>query len=286
MRPLKPDSLARFLGCHAGETAWVFGKGASLDRFDFSEAGALRCAINDVAAAVPDVVYGFANDDTNDWNDVYAPLQSFVLFQPFRTALRASVPPCERVCFDDHPEDTHPVRRSAESLSVDGLTRGPGTLSSVVQILHLMGVSRIVCVGIDGNQTHATRHPWRTTLMNEHWKRYSLFRSWLMTACELYGISLTFWGSQNNKHTPNGNMIVKILSSTFCNGELLAAGDIVELNPQDAADLLAMRMAVKCVAPEPEPEPAADPELETASAEPLTEVADAPAPRQRTKKKG
>ena len=55
-------SLIPFLNRHAGETAWLFGKGPSLSTFDFKTAGPLRVAINDVIAHVPDCLYGFAND--------------------------------------------------------------------------------------------------------------------------------------------------------------------------------------------------------------------------------
>jgi len=73
-------SLIPFLNRHAGQTAWLFGKGPSLSTFDFKTAGPLRVAINDVIAHVPDCVFGFANDGVSKWKDAYKPGQT--LFQP------------------------------------------------------------------------------------------------------------------------------------------------------------------------------------------------------------
>jgi len=64
-------SLARFLGKHSGSTAWIFGKGPSLDAWLDSIAGmtinwqasdSIRIVVNEAALVVPYPHYFFAHD--------------------------------------------------------------------------------------------------------------------------------------------------------------------------------------------------------------------------------
>lgn len=138
---LIPMDLADFINRHAGESAWLFGKGPSLSDFDFSTAGPLRCAINDTIAHIPACTYGFANDGVRRWRDLYQPGQ--ILFQPRRCIWEYEGAPvgvaCDLVWFADgygHERILLPREELARELSIRR-----GTLGSALQILHLMGIS-------------------------------------------------------------------------------------------------------------------------------------------------
>jgi len=55
-------TIAELLNCHAGDAAWIFGKGPSLDGFDFATAGRLRICTNESLVVVPEPTYFFAHD--------------------------------------------------------------------------------------------------------------------------------------------------------------------------------------------------------------------------------
>lgn len=50
-----------------GKEAWLFGKGPSFERVDWSEVGHPRVAVNDAALAVPDCDYMVATDPWSKW---------------------------------------------------------------------------------------------------------------------------------------------------------------------------------------------------------------------------
>lgn len=230
-------SLAPFLGEEAGRTCWLFGKGGALDCFDFNQAGELRAAINDVAAIVPGCKYGFANDDTKPWADLYATVDNpdFTLFQPWRVAITAHEPPCKRVVFADYCE--LPIARTPSQILEEGLTIGRGTLSSVVQILYIMGVTRIVCVGIDGDFTHAKRAQWRTTLDNAHRRTYGEIRDWFISAVIALGIEVVFWNEDPTK-IKGGHMQIRVTKSTFFRGVSIEEGMLLTLPEPDAREIV------------------------------------------------
>lgn len=284
MDPVKSQPLTGFLGKHAGEVAWLFGKGPSLDLFDFKDAGPIRAAVNDVAAIVPGCRYGFANDDTADWADLYRNTgKDFVLFQPWRIAKTATVPPCKWHVFADRADDDlwHlPAREKA----VQGLGVGNGTISSAIQIFQIMGIRKVVCVGIDGGQKHASRNQWRTRLQNDHWRTYARIRqSFIVRAREL-GIELEFFGAGKTPEQKRGNMKILIVRNTASKGITFAEGEVVELEESEAGLLVACGKAI----PAPSAPVNVDTRvpgrtIETATAESQTETPEDLAPK-RTKR--
>jgi hypothetical protein len=271
--------LVDFLGKHRGETAWMFGKGPSLDGFDMALAGPLRCAINDVVKVVPGCVYCFARDPVAAWAHHYRP--EHVLFQPAAIqgdihARKADVP-CERIWFADE-RDGWPERLAwpAERMAEEGLAVLAGTLCSAEQILRIMGVARIMCVGIDGGGQHASRERWDTRLRADHSTDYNNIRNDFLLACSVHGIELAFFDAASRTFT-NGMKTVRILSNTFCRGQPLFAGQVIDLLPLDADALMAAGRAVieKKAAIEPTAAPPAKvsegnkgPEIETAALAP------------------
>jgi hypothetical protein len=239
--------LADYLGKHDGETAWIFGKGPSLDKFDFKEAGNLRLVINDVVSRVPEATYCFANDPVTNWIDLYQP--DHVLFYP--TGHRnndinlydAAMPDCHLVPYDDkYPDEIELVRKPQEMAQC--LKVLPGTLGSVVQIAYVMGIRKVVAVGIDGGSSHASGQ-WRTRLRASHATDYNKIRNAFIDACEQLGIELEFFKpNRKAEEMRNGKISVKVLRGTSASGRSLSVGEIVELNPQDAEILIGAGKAI------------------------------------------
>lgn len=207
-------SLSQFVGVHAGQRAWVLGKGSSLSKLKVEEIDGITCCINDTVQVVPSPDYGFSNDGFKDWQDLY--LQGFTVFQPERTTklhhgeqrddinLISYVDHAEKKTFDSSPSD----------MARDGLTMREGTLGSVVQILFIMGIKEIVAVGIDGGNHHCQNWQWRTQLQNEHFKHYNRFRHGFIADCQHFGINVVNPdGTQFDK-----TMKIRILSACSLSG--------------------------------------------------------------------
>lgn len=252
--------LSDFLHAHDGETAWIFGKGPSFSGFDFLQAKGIRCAINDVVGHVPDCKYAFANDGIKRWVDLYP--QGIILFQPekalaefdSRNAINGDL-----VIYQDSYRD--------EIGSVDDIAKSPavrhGTLGSAIQILHLMGINTIHLVGIDGGNSHAPGYKWRTRLRASHFKDYNNIRNDAIRIADELGITLIFHNTTNDMS--NGKITVKILRSCIADGQPVEEGKTYDLNPQTAADLIAIRRAVAVDAPKKETASATLQEAENAS---------------------
>jgi len=259
-------SLTPFLNKHAGQTAWLFGKGPGLNHFDISSAGPLRVAINDVAATIPGCLYAFSNDGVEKWRDVYA--RGTVLFQPLR-ALEfwdSTVPgavACPVVTYRDDSEDNR-LHQPREELA-ECLVIRRGTLGSALQVLHIMGVSQIIAVGIDGGNAHATGHEWRTRLRRDHWKDYNAIRADAIRTADRLGLTLNFYTPFDAMN--DGKIKVKMNRTCSADGLSLKADQTYDLNPSTAADLCAIGRAVKVDAP---------PVRETATAKPIMETAALP----------
>lgn len=269
-----PRTLHDFLGKHRGETAWLFGKGPSLDRFDLRAAGPLRVAINDVVKEIPGCVYGFANDSVFAWQHVYQP--EHILFSPQRTIDEGFVaygnPGCEVVGYpDDHGDDR--LDWPAERLAGEGLAIRPGTLGSALQILSLMGIARVVLVGIDGGGRHAERY-WHTRLRNEHYKDYNRIRDAAIESAPRLGLTLEFF---HPAHNPDGTMKIKIIRSTVVRGfRDVTAGEIVDVPEREARILVLEGCAIEQEPDRPVGETAtAAPAPETGAAAPLLTTASA-----------
>lgn len=280
-------TLTDFLNIHRGETAWMFGKGPSLDSFDMSQAGPLRCAINDVVKEVPGCRYCFANDSVAAWEHVYEP--GHVLFTPARTIndgfQRPVVPekPETIVFADIHHDDR--LSWSREMLAEHGLTIRRGTLGSALQILHIMGIAEIICVGIDGGGKHAARQ-WHTRLRADHALDYNSIRESFITAARVLGIRIKFWGvSEADESFSNGLMLIKITDPVLISGKSYNVGELVEVLPSeaiaatDAGRAVYWKFATVADAPKTEA-----PAIETAEAAPATETAVAPHAKSKRRK--
>lgn len=263
-------SLVPFLNRHAGETAWLFGKGPSLSHFDFKTAGPLRAAINDVSAHIPECIYCFANDGVQPWADLYREGQT--LFQPERAigyfdSQSSPDVTCSVVVYKDDWEDDL-MDQTREKLA-ECLAVRRGTLGSAIQVLHVMGVSKIIAVGIDGGNTHATGHKWRTRLRLDHSKEYDAIRDNAIRTAERLGIDLQFY--QPTKPMSNGKIKVVMLRTCSADGKDLVAGQSYELAPATAHSLCMIRRAMKVDDDGPSRETAsAKPALETATLKPAT----------------
>jgi hypothetical protein len=236
-------SLLPFLNRHAGETAWLFGKGPSLSTFDFKNAGPLRVAINDVIGYVPDCKYGFANDGVAKWRDLYRPGQT--LFQPVRclhefdsTVFGALA--CDVVTYQDTGDDAR-LSLPREALA-DLLTIRRGTLGSALQILHVMGVKAVHMVGIDGGGEHADCSQWRTRLRHDHHRDYNNIRNAAIDAAFIMGIAIKF---HNHDHTMenNGREYVRFTRNAMANAESYSQGEIAAFAPNVARALINARAA-------------------------------------------
>jgi hypothetical protein len=238
-----PDmSLAPYIDRHAGETAWVFGKGPSLKFFDFSTAGKLRFAINDVIAHIPDCSYGFANDGVARWRDVYRAGQT--LFQPLRAMQefdsRNGSVACDVVTFEDtHNQHilTSCVEDHAQSLSIQ-----PGTLGSALQILRIMGIRTIHLVGFDGGGQHAAGFAWRTRLRADHARDYDQIKHAAILSAQIMGLTLTFHNEPIMDHSETKT--VKFTRSVFAECNPYSIGEIAQFTPKIAGELVAAGAAI------------------------------------------
>lgn len=253
--------LADFINRHAGESAWLFGKGPSFQTFDFQTAGPLRVAINDVIHHVPHCTYGFANDGVAKWRELYR--AEHVLFQPLRcmhefdTRVPGAVA-CQVVVFDDTAEDRRLALSREELAQCMAIRRG--TLGSALQILHVMGVATVHMVGIDGGGQHAAGIEWRTRLRADHHRDYNLTRSAAIDAAHLMGITLKFHNQDHTMET-NGRVFVRMTRNCFAQAEPYREGEIASFSPKIANELVSNRCAEPYAAPTQKP---ISPPVETA----------------------
>lgn len=219
-------------------------------------------AINDVIAHVPNCKYGFSNDGVAKWRDCYRPGQ--VLFQPVRClheydSTVAGAVGCDVVTFKDDSEDRR-LGHTREQLA-DCMSIRRGTLGSALQILHIMGVSTVHMVGIDGGGTHADGIEWKTRLRHDHAKDYNAIRSAAIDAAFIMGIALKFHNQDHTMET-NGRVFVRMLRNCFAQAEPYREGEIASFSPKIAAELISNRSA-EAYAP-PAQKPIAAPVIETA----------------------
>lgn len=231
-------NLADFINRHAGETAWLFGKGPSLSDFDFKTAGPLRCVINELALHVPSARYCFANDGVQAWRDAYIAGQ--VLFQPRRAlceydSTQPEAVKCEVVAYEDARDDQRIFLPPAECAELLSIRRG--TLGSALQILRIMGVKTVCMVGFDGGNAHAPGYEWRTRLRSDHWKDYEAIKSDAIDYAELVGMSLQFHNSINTM-TTDGKIWVRLTRDCFAECVPYGQGSIAKFTPRIARELI------------------------------------------------
>lgn len=257
--PMRPHTqLSDFLHRHRGESAWVFGKGPSLDKFDYSQAGPLRIGINDLVGVVPGCLYGVSGDAVTDWIDLYQPGQT--LFHPLKLAEEGQpLPATADVCLyrEENGDDTLLERTREQMCQYLQVRRG--SLGRALQILHIMGVRLIHCVGMDGGREYATRAQWRTNPHHTHPQSYDGIRDHFIQGAAALGIEIRF--HKGDQPMTNGTTRVRITRDIFINGQPYQSGKIYTLFDPDARDAVAAGGARF------EPAP-----TETATAEPSMET--------------
>lgn len=154
-------TIGELLGAHANEEAWIFGKGPSLDSFDFKNAGSLRICINESALVVPGARYFFAHDELPIRRCAVAwPTGCRAILQPVRADLAVThgIP---EDCVFTYTKCERELQvldwlaaKIAEKNALLGLT---GTVHSAIHFCRLIGASSIVFVGMDGRGGYATR---------------------------------------------------------------------------------------------------------------------------------
>lgn len=175
--------LRHYHGAHAGGVGLLLGKGPSLEAFlrdptlarlAAGEPFAAIGAINEVATLLPRVVsglhllrqfdptppalYAFANDPINRWvQDL--PGELACSFFPARllhdATLRPVAPPGDVCLFYDHHGVDPLLHDPAADRHECTLAIGPWTAASAFQVMRLMGLRRLVVVGLDGQGGYA-----------------------------------------------------------------------------------------------------------------------------------
>jgi len=194
------EALAAFRDRHRGATAWLFGKGPSLDAcLDEGHLEALRarggqvlCAVNETVRDIAGAPYAFASDDCERWQMLYP--AGVVLFQPVRVLRGRARPGCRVVHFEqrDAVDPVERLRLGPAGWLERGLAALPGTITAALQILAIMGIDRIVCVGIDGGHGRS-RRPWLTAPPPPDIDSYDEIREAFICAAGVIGIALVFW---------------------------------------------------------------------------------------------
>lgn len=199
------ELLAQFRDRHLGETAWLFGKGPSLDPFLdgghlaplIHRPGHVLCAVNENVRDIVTAPYAFASDNCSRWQHLYP--ADVVLFQPRRILsedVREPVanPKCQTLFFDEIPP-VEPYGRLAQGPGFwleHGLATLPGTITAALQVLCIMGIRCIVCVGIDGGEARAQRD-WFTLPLAPGVSSYDEIKSAFIKAASVIGTELLWW---------------------------------------------------------------------------------------------
>ena len=155
------QSIRRLLNAHAGEVAWLFGKGPSLDELPMATAGPLRIVINESLRAVPQPTYFFAHDEVpianvaTDW-----PKGCKAILQPVRAefALECGLPATSLYVYTKCTDNNAVRDMSASEIAVHASLYGnSGTVHCAIHFCRLIGASRIVMVGFDGKGGYAAK---------------------------------------------------------------------------------------------------------------------------------
>lgn len=144
---------------HRGETAWLFGKGPSLDHFDLSQAGPLRICINESALIVDDPTFFFAHDETPIKNvsgefshDCVAVLE----ISRARLAEKLGIPKNNIYLYQKEPilffDSLASINEIAASSSLVGAN---GTAHSAIHFCKLIGVKCVKLIGFEGEGPYA-----------------------------------------------------------------------------------------------------------------------------------
>lgn len=140
-------SMLKYHNIYPSGHAVLCGSGPSFSADVELPADAVICAVNEVALKLVQVDYVFANDAA-PWAARLTGETRF--FYPERTPLAVEVG-CQAVAFADAAEDGRLYCPPAQ-LARCGLYAAEGTINSAIQILAIMGIERITCIGLDGDR--------------------------------------------------------------------------------------------------------------------------------------
>lgn len=153
------QTIGELLNKHIDEEAWIFGKGPSLDGFDFDRAGSLRICINESLLVVPRPTYFFAHDEvpiqrvSTKW-----PYGCHAILEPRRGewAVTCGVPLDSVHIYEKKQGELSVLDRSAERIAKVGELLGlTGTIHSALHFCQLIGAASIALVGMDGSGGYA-----------------------------------------------------------------------------------------------------------------------------------
>lgn len=254
-------SLERFTSIHAGATALLFGKGPSLDTFlADAEVGLVSLAgetalvvglLNDTVAYRDSIidavlravggpcemhVYAFANDSIAPWVHTYR--AGDVLFQPARTlrdlSMHAPAPECTRVEYHDSGGDIHRLALPLADRASRALVAGHGTCDSAVQILAIMGCTRLIAVGIDGGGGRSAL-PWLTAMRSDHEADYRSIRRDFERMLLRLRLPTEFYGSGRRLVADPVATLVRCTGAVLCGGVHYEPGDEIPAEHGPAA---------------------------------------------------
>lgn len=156
--------IGDYLDRWKGETAYLFGKGPSLDTFPMASAGPLRITINEAALVVPDPTFMFAIDGKPLTNIGTPPCMAILgpdevskrfdasgnLLHAGRTYQRGSFETYRKHTGRDILDWPKEKVAAAGELYFDG-----GTVQPAAHFAWMLGVIEVVLVGFDGYGPYA-----------------------------------------------------------------------------------------------------------------------------------
>lgn len=147
-------SIAELLNAHAGQVAWIFGKGPGLDNFDFSSASSPIICINESLLAVSSADYFFAHDErpiervSKVW-----PIGCKAVLQPSRCSYAAhcGIPSNDLYSYEKRDRDLSILSWTPEQIARNGMLLGmTGTVHSALHFCKLIAAHSVILVGMDG----------------------------------------------------------------------------------------------------------------------------------------
>lgn len=170
-----------FAGRHPGATAWIFGSGPSFDAFlnqrprPFIEHGDLIIGINEsaIVLAAHDIAcdYIFAADPMDHYAHALPPAAPIFVAQEAIDNARAPLP--------------------VNDLIVVPPGNARGTIILAGRVLRHMGITRLVCVGVDGTRTRGDQ-PWLSPPTLDA-NSYGIIKGIFLEWCHRENMPVTFW---------------------------------------------------------------------------------------------
>lgn len=148
------ESIAKLWEVHAQQRVFIFGKGPSLDAFDFSQNNGVRMCVNESLKSVNNCDYFFAHDEK--------PIQNVAADWPKDCKAILEHPRAElaRECgISEEAIYTYTKVRgdnAVRDLNADGIARqaklygNSGTVHCAIHFCRLIGAAHVTLVGFDG----------------------------------------------------------------------------------------------------------------------------------------